>query len=383
MRAMTLEHLSDAFPGESPVGRDCIEDIESQNLALMMEYLVERANQKTRERGAEQPGQDPGEARNAAAVREEGKRRLVALEGILKDLLKVSSVSIEQVSKNLRDRSSVLLSEKGKDLRLMPFLAAAHSCIDGLSGYSGVLDLATRLLQSYPSTLYPVPDDESEEAWERANAVAEMVSSSGMHTLLDQVVVIDGRQAGRFWLADIIGSSSREISIPEVSASILSSSLQEIGPQRSQLLLATLRDTATRIRSLEGMFKAGTLVSSTHARRFERASSRVASLVDPERPKLASDQAEAGTDIVTTPITVTNPAAASFTLGDLRSREDARRTIQNVISFIERLEPGHPSPLLLKRADRLLGMDFRDIIKDMAPDALKDIELIAGKAPSA
>ena len=131
------------------------------------------------------------------------------------------------------------------------------------------------------------------------------------------------------------------------------------------------------------MFKAGTLVSSTHARRFERASSRVASLVDPERPKLASDQAEAGTDIVTTPITVTNPAAASFTLGDLRSREDARRTIQNVISFIERLEPGHPSPLLLKRADRLLGMDFRDIIKDMAPDALKDIELIAGKAPSA
>ena len=133
------------------------------------------------------------------------------------------------------------------------------------------------------------------------------------------------------------------------------------------------------------MFKAGTLVSSTHARRFERASSRVASMVDPERPELASDQAEAGTDIGTSPITVTvtNPAAASFTLGDLRSREDARRTIQNVISFIERLEPGHPAPLLLKRADRLLGMDFRDIIKDMAPDALKDIELIAGKAPSA
>ena len=93
LRAMTLEQLSDALPGELPVGRDCAADIESQNLALMMEYLVERANQKTRERGAEQPDQDPGEARNAAALRDEGKRRLVSLEGILKDLLKVSSVS--------------------------------------------------------------------------------------------------------------------------------------------------------------------------------------------------------------------------------------------------------------------------------------------------
>ena len=52
---MNLETLSDPLPGESPAGKDCEPQIQSQNLALMSEYLVERSLQKGRERAAEQP----------------------------------------------------------------------------------------------------------------------------------------------------------------------------------------------------------------------------------------------------------------------------------------------------------------------------------------
>jgi type VI secretion system protein ImpA len=46
---------------------------------------------------------------------------------------------------------------------------------------------------------------------------------------------------------------------------------------------------------------------------------------------------------------------------------------------LEQTEPGHPAPLFLKRAERLLGLkDFFAIISDMAPDALSEMEKITG-----
>jgi type VI secretion system protein ImpA len=64
--------------------------------------------------------------------------------------------------------------------------------------------------------------------------------------------------------------------------------------------------------------------------------------------------------------------------GKLRSRADARRQLELVCDFLERTEPAHPAPLLIRRAARLLDLSFMDIIRDLAPEATSHIENLGG-----
>ena len=375
---MNLATLCDPLPGESPAGKDCEPQIQSQNLALMTEYLVERSLQKGRERAAEQPDLEEGEARNTAALRDDGKRRLTSLEGILKDVLKSGNVNVDLVGKLLRDKSSALLASTGKDLRLMPYLGAASTLIDGLEGYAGCLKLAVALLQNFPEGLFPLPDeDDPTDVWQRINAVSDLLSGDGIQALLGPVVVVDARQSGRITLADLVGGLRDDIPVAEVSVSDLGMALSELGPERVEQVLGLLRAVDSSINSLAQAFDSGALSTPRLADTFRRAISRIEDFTRggelPDEP-LPMGETRGGKSSASAP--------AEGRAGALHTREDAQRQLRDLIRFIEVLEPSHPAPLLLKRADRLLGMSFFEIIKDMAPGALSDIERIVGAEPS-
>jgi type VI secretion system protein ImpA len=73
------------------------------------------------------------------------------------------------------------------------------------------------------------------------------------------------------------------------------------------------------------------------------------------------------------------PAAARVS-GSIASKEDVIRTLDRICEFYEKTEPSSPVPLLLKRAKRLVGKTFVDIIRDMTPDAMTQVDMISGAA---
>ena len=66
----------------------------------------------------------------------------------------------------------------------------------------------------------------------------------------------------------------------------------------------------------------------------------------------------------------------------INSREDAIRELERVCAYLERHEPANPAPLLVRRAQRLLKMNFLDILRDLAPEGMSSIEKIAGVPPA-
>ena len=76
------------------------------------------------------------------------------------------------------------------------------------------------------------------------------------------------------------------------------------------------------------------------------------------------------------------PASAPRPEGAIGSREDVQRSLDRVCDWIERNEPTNPAPLLIRRAQRLMSKNFIDIIRDLAPDGLREIEKLAGIANS-
>ena len=65
--------------------------------------------------------------------------------------------------------------------------------------------------------------------------------------------------------------------------------------------------------------------------------------------------------------------------GAIQSREDVIRTIDRLCEWIERNEPTNPTPLLLRRAQRLMNTNFMDIIRDIAPDGIDQVIRLAGR----
>jgi type VI secretion system protein ImpA len=91
--------------------------------------------------------------------------------------------------------------------------------------------------------------------------------------------------------------------------------------------------------------------------------------------------ASAPTDVVATPIANAGRAATAAS-GAIESRDDVVRILGQVCDWVERHEPSNPAPLLIRRAQRLMSKSFLDLVKDLAPQGLTQIEQIAGVTES-
>ncbi|WP_423600270.1 type VI secretion system protein TssA [Roseateles sp. MS654] len=64
--------------------------------------------------------------------------------------------------------------------------------------------------------------------------------------------------------------------------------------------------------------------------------------------------------------------------GAIASRDDAIRALQRACEWIERHEPSNPAPLLIRRAQRLMSKNFMEIMRDLVPEGVHEIEKLAG-----
>ncbi|SEL35869.1 type VI secretion system protein ImpA [Roseateles sp. YR242] len=90
----------------------------------------------------------------------------------------------------------------------------------------------------------------------------------------------------------------------------------------------------------------------------------------------ADDESAAGEGADTPGVSASRVAVPA---GVIASREDAMRALQRVCDWIELNEPSNPAPLLIRRAQRLMSKSFMDIIRDLVPDGLSEIERLAGR----
>jgi type VI secretion system protein ImpA len=65
--------------------------------------------------------------------------------------------------------------------------------------------------------------------------------------------------------------------------------------------------------------------------------------------------------------------------GEITSREDVIRMLDKINNYYEKYEPGSPVPIFMARAKRLVTMNFVDLIKDLAPDAMEKISVFTGE----
>ena len=65
-------------------------------------------------------------------------------------------------------------------------------------------------------------------------------------------------------------------------------------------------------------------------------------------------------------------------LPQFQDRREVIRTLNSICAYYKKHEPSSPLPLLLERCQRLATLNFIEIVKELSPDALPNLELITG-----
>lgn len=275
---------------------------------------------------------------------------------------------------------------RSKDVRAAMLLLRAATRLDGMPGFASGLGLLTGLLDTYWDGIHPKLDaDDDNDPTMRLNALMPLTDDAMVLRDLYDARVGVARGVGAIRVRDIaiahslIGAAGGE---PTYSTAQIQGALEEIHAEHPAALQSLLEVRATiaalhellGVRTgrhdavdMDGLRSLGNLLHKV-------AASAVGSPLQAEADVAPATEAETAAS--------GNAASPAVARGEITTRQDALHMLDRVISYLIQAEPGNPAPLLIERAKKLIGVDFFEIMANLAPNAMDTIETVTGKRPS-
>ncbi|HSI49065.1 MAG TPA: type VI secretion system protein TssA [Ideonella sp.] len=268
------------------------------------------------------------------------------------------------------------LAARTRDLRVAVWLLRSGARLQGWHGALQGLQLLQGLLSQHWAQVHPQLDaSDGNDPTARLNALQPLVSPAEVLADL-RAASLTGQRGG-----------------PRVREAELAAGLAEAAPGEAvpspQGLQDALAKHATAVPALAQHLGAGLPVvqgiaaaieqqlGATHGPDFApllRLLKPLAALGAQLQGVPASQVVAVAGDGAAGPVAAAAPAAS----GVIASREDAMRALQRACEWIERNEPSHPAPLLIRRGMRLMSKNFMDIVRDLVPDGVRELEKLAG-----
>ncbi|WPH14315.1 type VI secretion system protein TssA [Variovorax paradoxus] len=296
------------------------------------------------------------------------------------------------------ERIAKQLCQRTLDVRVLVLLTLAWTESRGLPGYVDGLRVVDGILQKFWNDVHPrVVDGDFEDPLPRMNALAALAEAEGL-----------GRSVRDARLLEDAGAS---MSLRQVEALLDSSKADQIDYPGG---IGRLREVARRAQE-----KAAPAVMALHAAlellrriretseralgqswapdfsRLERSLRTVVQLLpeqaqpEPVEAPQAALQGHGSAQAVPSAqgaegvaSGAPGPRAASIKDIEISTRDDVQVLLEKACQYMERTEPSHPAPMLIRRAQRLLDLNFFQIIEELVPEGLQKIESLAGRSLS-
>ena len=281
----------------------------------------------------------------------------------------------------------IALAGRSKDLRVMLRLALALLRTDGLPGFRDGLRLVHHLIEQQWEGFFPRLDpDDGNDPLERVNILASLATPEGTFGdpfrfigRVRQAPLADSPQLGKISLADIeranSGGGGEGGDAPAVSASEILGAFRSSTPEKLREIYDAVVEGQALIGQIdESLTKA---VGAGRAVSFESLAAVFKELQKAIAPHAAPEEAAAAEGEPAS-AAAAGAAAGPAISGAIRSTQDVVRVLDQICDFYRKTEPSSPVPLILQRARRLVNLDFVQLLNDLAPDSLGQINMIAG-----
>ena len=298
------------------------------------------------------------------------------------------------------ERIAMQLSERTRDLRVLAPLTLAWTESRGLPGYVDGLRAVDAVLEKFWNDVHPrVIDDGFEDPLPRMNALSAFAEAEGLgRSVRDARLLDDGGVSMTLRQVEALFDSSKtdQIDYPggigrlrEAVRRAQEKAAPPVLALRSALeLLQRIRETSERalgqswapdFSRLERSLRTALQLLPSPEVSLDAATGEQAHALGAEAALAAAAGAAPGRE-----------GAAIGGLGlrttsikdiEIGSRDDVQLLLQKACEYLERAEPSHPAPMLIRRAQRLMGLDFFQIIEELVPEGLSKVEGLAGRQP--
>jgi len=285
--------------------------------------------------------------------------------------------------------SSLELAGRSKDLRVLLFVALSHLKLDGSSGFRDALTLLRRTLETYWDDVYPKldPDDDNDPT-ERKNIleslsppVSEMSDQDPMR-FKDRFMGVaickpSDRRLKPVSLRDVLvaaGNLSVSGGETPIDGSLVDAAFEATPTEDLQEIQGVLQAIGAELNTMAGFLneKMGVAVAPT----FKELSD----VVQQAGQHIAANLAARGYGDAEEVESGDRQQGGQALSGQINSTQDVLKALDKVAEYYERNEPSSPLPLLMRRAKRLVGKTFVDIIKDISPDAMSQVQTVSGQS---
>ena len=286
----------------------------------------------------------------------------------------------------VRDMALQLLGQ-GKELHVLVWLTNALVETDGAEGLRQGLALLAGTLEQYWDEVFPLLDDEDDNpALERMNCLGDLSASTGRFMRsLRRMPVCESPQLGRFSLRDIQmarGEASPAEGTQAPSMAMIEGAFKDTPPDALKALGDALRAAVEQAGKTDAFLteKLGAdntsgmtdMMAAMQAILAYIESVETGGGISESDMEAAQDAGEQGGSA--------SPKAAIA--GEIGNQGDVIKVLDKVMRWFEQNEPSSPVPLMIGRAKKLVGMNFRDIVKEIATNAESQVEDLFGPEES-
>jgi len=272
---------------------------------------------------------------------------------------------------------------RSRDLRVAVHLATAWMRTSGLTGWAAGLGLIRGLLENFWDSVHPQLDAEDDnDPTTRVNSILPLGDAQGVLRYFRTTPFVQSPRLGRFSLRDLrIANGTLKITAAEGEAEASMSELEaccmDCAEDELVAVAAAVSESLEHAKAIDSLF---TDHIGTAGPDLKILLSDIYELKKFLEPQLARrlPQQDAGADGESPGGDGGTHSAAASAAGPIAGPQDVLRKLDELCSYYARCEPSSPVPLLLRRAQRLVGMDFVDLLKDLAPGGISELRVISG-----
>lgn len=298
--------------------------------------------------------------------------------------------------RDVRDKCLNIFN-RTKDLRIAVDLTLSLMQTEGMPGLRDGLALVAGLIEKHWDSFHPQldPDDDNDPV-ERMNIIASLAPEGGFQDplrfpqrLLD-VAICSSPQMGRFSIRDVMLakgelSPTKDTELPDPAQ--IDAAFATADPEQMSSDASAIVAVDALIEKIESSLSERVdVISVPSLSKLGDPVKRILNILREKIPLAFGDEAPAdptgeagaeGGSVESSAASAGSAPAASLS-GEITTRDDVIRALDKVTSYYSRYEPSSPVPLLVQRARRLVKKSFLEVIKDLTPDAMKQIKLIGG-----
>ena len=271
------------------------------------------------------------------------------------------------------------LLDRSRDLRVIVPLLRSSLALDGFAGMADCIALIERLLEERWDSVHPQldPDDDNDPTL-RINSLAILSDTATVLREVKEATLIVLPGLGAISVRDL-EIATGELTAPEgqsrIAMSSIEAAMKDVAPEYLQRMLEALTAAYDRTRNIETLLVRQ--VGSSQALNLDPLTRMLAR----GRDVLSSavlDESLGNDDAQGAEANGNAGRTAGAISGDVNSRTDVVRMLEKIVAYYRREEPSSPVPLILERAQRLVTMNFLELLQELAPEGVSQFSVVSG-----